>query len=177
MCIRDSQVIAQIDSSSYQAAVLRAEAEVANAKANLSLAQVQARRAESLYTNQLISASDHDTARAQEQQAAAQVQSAEAAVQNARVDLSRCTIYAPVDGVVVSRNVDVGQTVAASFNTPTLFLIANDLSKMQIDALVSEADIGGVVTNQTSKFTVDAFPYRTFYGKVKQIRYGALTNQ
>src|SRR6266850_5511149 len=175
--VKSNQVIAEIDPSTYQVAVLRAEAEVANAKANLALAQVQARRAESLFTNNLISASDHDTAIAQEQQAAAQVQSAEAARSNAKVDLSRCTIVAPVDGVVISRNVDVGQTVAASFNTPTLFLIANDLTKMQIDALVSEADIGGVAVSQNVNFTVDAFPYRTFHGKVSQIRYGALTNQ
>jgi len=175
--VKSNQIIAEIDPSTYQAAVLRAEAEVANAKANLALAQIQARRAESLYTNNLISASDHDTALAQAQQAEAQVQSAQAALENARVDLSRCTIRAPVDGVVVSRNVDVGQTVAASFNTPTLFLIANDLSKMQIDALVSEADIGGVTVGQTANFTVDAFHYRTFHGKVSQIRYGAITNQ
>jgi HlyD family secretion protein len=82
-----------------------------------------------------------------------------------------------VDGVVISRNVDVGQTVASSFSTPTLFLIANDLSKMQIDALVSEADIGGVATNQNVSFTVDAYPFRTFRGKVSQIRYGPQTNQ
>jgi HlyD family secretion protein len=175
--VKSNQVIAQIDPASYQAAVLRSEADVANAKANLALAQIQARRAEALYTNNLISASDHDTTLAQAQVADAQVQSAEAALANAKVDLSRCTIFAPVDGVVISRNVDVGQTVAASFNTPTLFLIANDLTKMQIDALVSEADIGGVAVGQNVNFTVDAFPYRTFHGKVSQIRYGALTNQ
>ena len=175
--VKSNQVIAEIDPSTYQGAVLRAEADVANAKANLALAEVQARRSESLFTNSLISASEHDTAKAQEQQARAQVQSAEANLANAKVDLSRCTIAAPVDGVVISRNVDVGQTVAASFNTPTLFLIANDLSKMQIDALVSEADIGGVAESQNVNFTVDAFPYRTFHGKVSQIRYGALTNQ
>src|SRR6266850_180553 len=175
--VKSNQVIAQIDPASYQAAVLRYEADLANAKANLALAQVQARRAESLFTNNLISASEHDTTLAQAQVADAQVQSAEAGLANAKVDLSRCTIYAPCDGVVISRNVDVGQTVAASFNTPTLFLIANDLTKMQIDALVSEADIGGVAVSQNVNFTVDAFPYRTFHGKVSQIRYGALTNQ
>src|SRR6185369_9786395 len=175
--VKSNQVIAQIDPSTYQAAVLRADADVANAKANLALTKVQADRADSLYTNHLISASDHDTSKAQEQQAEAQVKSAEANLANAKVDLSRCTIYAPVDGVVISRNVDVGQTVAASFNTPTLFLIANDLTKMQIDALVSEADIGGVAVGQNVNFTVDAFPYRTFHGKVSQIRYGAITNQ
>ena len=175
--VTSNQVIAEIDPSTYQAAVRRAEADLANAKANQTLSQVQARRAESLFTNNLISASDHDTANAQAEQAAAVVQSAEAAVANARVDLSRCTIVAPVDGVVISRNVDVGQTVAASFNTPTLFLIANDLKKMQIDALVSEADIGGVEVGQNVNFSVDAYPYRTFHGKVSQLRFGALTNQ
>ena len=175
--VKSNQVIAEIDPSAYKASLLRAEAEVANSRANLGLAEVQAKRAQSLFTNNLISASDHDIAKAQAEQAAAQLKSAEAAEETVKVDLSRCTIYAPVDGVVISRNVDVGQTVAASFNTPTLFLIANDLTKMQIDALVSEADIGEVSTNQDVNFTVDAFPYRTFGGKVLQIRYGAITNQ
>lgn len=175
--VKSNQVIAEIDPSSYQSAVLRSQAEVANAKANLALAEVQSRRAASLFTNNLISASDYDTSMAQEKQAEAQIKSAEANLANAQVDLSRCTIYAPVDGVVISRNVDVGQTVAASFNTPTLFLIANDLSKMQIDALVSEADIGGVSIGQTANFSVDAYPYRTFHGTISQIRYGAITNQ
>src|SRR5258708_2555043 len=141
--VKSNQVIALIDPSSYQLGVHKAEAQLANSKANLALATAQAERANSLITNRLIAAADYDTAIAQRDQGAAQVQSDEAAVESARVDLSRCTIYAPVDGVVISRNVDVGQTVAASFNTPTLFMIANDLSKMQIDALVSEADIGG----------------------------------
>ena len=175
--VKSNQVIAQIDPSAYKSAVLRAAAETANAKANLALAQVQAKRAESLYTNNLISASDHDVALAQAQQAEAQLQSAQATLDNSGIDLSRCEIRAPVDGVVISRNVDVGQTVAASFSTPTLFVIANDLAKMQIDALVSEADIGGVSIGQNVNFTVDAFPYRIFHGELKQIRYGAITNQ
>src|ERR1041384_5626869 len=116
--VKSNQVIAQIDPATYQAAVLRSEAELANAKANLALAEIQARRSEALFTNNLIPAADHDTTLAQLQQAQAQVQSADAAVATAKVDLSRCTIYAPCDGVVISRNVDVGQTVAASFNTP-----------------------------------------------------------
>jgi HlyD family secretion protein len=175
--VKSNQVIAEIDPSTYQVNVLKAEAELANAKANLALAEIQAHRSDELFTNHLISASDHDTANAQMLQAKALVQSDEATLSNAKVQLSYCTIYAPVDGVVISRNVDVGQTVAASFNTPTLFVIANDLTKMQIDALVSEADIGGAATNQDVNFTVDAYPYRTFHGKVNQIRYGAVTNQ
>ena len=175
--VKSNQAIAEIDPSSYQASLLRAQADLTNAMANLALTKVQARRADSLFTNNLISGSDHDIAQAQMQQAQAQVLSSQAAVENAAVDLSRCTIYAPVDGVVISRNVDMGQTVAASFNTPTLFVIANDLTKMQIDALVSEADIGGVEVGQAVNFTVDAYPYRTFRGKLSQIRYGAITNQ
>ncbi len=175
--VKSNEIIAEIDPLTYQMSVRRAEADLANAQANLTLSKVQADRADSLYTNNLISASDHDTATAQMRQAEAQVQSSEAALQNAKVQLSYCTIYAPVDGVVISRSVDVGQTVAASFNTPTLFVIANDLKKMQIDALVSEADIGGVRTNEPVDFNVDAFPYTTFHGEVSQIRYGAITNQ
>ncbi len=175
--VKSNQVIADIEPATYKVAVLRAEADVANAKANLALAQVQADRASTLYSNRLISASDHDIAVAQLEQAKAQLQSSDASLANAKVDLSRCTIFAPVDGVVISRNVDVGQTVAASFNTPTLFLLAGDLTKMQIDALVSEADIGGVSVGQNVNFMVDAYPYRTFAGKVSQVRYGSITNQ
>jgi len=175
--VKSNQLIAEIDPSTYQISVLKASAGLANSKANLNLAEVQAHRSDELFTNRLISASDYDTAHAQLLQAQAQVQSDEASLKAAQVQLAYCTIYAPVDGVVISRNVDVGQTVAASFNTPTLFLIANDLTKMQIDALVSEADIGNVAVSQNVNFSVDAFPYRTFHGKVSQVRYGAITNQ
>ncbi len=175
--VKSNDVIAEIDPSTYEVNVLKAGADLANARATLELNQVQARRADSLFAGKLISASDHDTAIAQLHQAEAAVQSDEASLKNAQVQLSYCTIYAPVDGVVISRAVDVGQTVAASFNTPTLFLIANDLTKMQIDGLVSEADIGGVAVKQHVNFTVDAYPYRTFHGQVSQIRYGPVTNQ
>jgi HlyD family secretion protein len=175
--VKSNEVIAEIDPATYQVAVLKAEAQLSNAVANLALADVNARRADSLFQERLISNADHDTATAQLLQAQAQVKSDQANLESANVDLSRCKILAPVDGVVITRNVDVGQTVAASFNTPTLFLIANDLSRMQIDALVSEADIGGVEVGQNVTFGVDAFPYRTFHGKVIQIRFGASTNQ
>jgi HlyD family secretion protein len=175
--VKSNQVIAEIDPATYQVNVLKAKAGLANSKANLALAEVQTRRAESLRASNLISASDYDTTKAQLLQAQAQVESDEATLKNAEVQLSYCTIYAPVDGVVISRNVDVGQTVASSFNTPTLFLIANDLSKMDIDALVSEADIGGVAVGQDVHFSVDAYPTRSFEGRVSQVRYGAVTNQ
>ena len=175
--VTNGEVVAEIDPSTYQAAVHQSEGDLESARAALELAQVEARRADELFKDKLISQSDHDTAVAALHQAQATVTVKQAALEQAQVNLKRCTIYAPVDGVVISRNVDVGQTVAASFSTPTLFSIANDLTKMQIDALVSEADIGGVETGQKVNFTVDAYPYRTFHGKVTQVRYGAITNQ
>ena len=96
-----------------------------------------------------------------------------AAVDRAKVDLGRCTIYAPVDGIVISRNVDVGQTVAASMSAPVLFQIASDLTKMQIDANVAEADVGGVEVGQDVEFTVDAFPYRSFHGSHSSAQFAA----
>lgn len=171
------QIVAQLDPATYKANVASAQGDLANSKANLELAQVDFRRAEELFKNKLISQSDHDKAAATLHQAEAGVQMKEAALQRANVDLSRCTIYAPVDGIVISRSVDVGQTVAASLSAPTLFVIANDLAKMQINANVAEADVGNVMAGQEVEFTVDAFPYRTFRGKVTQVRNSPLTVQ
>jgi HlyD family secretion protein len=154
-----------------------AEGDLANANAGLELAQVNARRAEELFKNKLIAQSDYDQSVATLHQAEAQVKIRAAALERAKVDFDRCTIYSPVDGIVISRNVDVGQTVAASMSAPTLYVIANDLTKMQIDANVSEADVGGVETGQDVDFTVDAFPYRTFHGKVIQVRNSPTTVQ
>jgi HlyD family secretion protein len=111
------------------------------------------------------------------QQSEANVRINEATLKRAQVDLQRCTIRAPIDGVVISRNVNIGQTVAASLSAPTLFLIVNDLSKMQIEANVAEADIGRVKVGQDVEFTVDAFPSQTFRGKVSQIRNAPITDQ
>jgi HlyD family secretion protein len=168
--VKSNQVVAQLDSAIFLAAVHQAEGDLANGKAALELASVEAKRSAELFTNNLVSSSDNDKALADLHQAEAQVKIKEAALERAQLDLAHCTIYAPVDGIVISRNVDVGQTVAASMNAPTLFVIANDLSKMQIDANVSEADIGTVEDGQTVSFTVDAFPGRPFVGKVVQIR-------
>jgi len=175
--VTQGQVIAQLEPSTYRAAVQQAQADVANAKAGQELAQLNAKRAAELRRTDLIAAADNDKAIADLHQADAQVMLREAALEKAKVDLNRCTIYAPTNGIVISRNVDVGQTVAASLSAPTLFVIANDLSKMQIDALVSEADIGGVDVDQPVTFTVDAFPTRNFSGKVWQIRNAPSTNQ
>jgi HlyD family secretion protein len=109
-------------------------------------------------------------ARAQVEQSKAQVEQAEAALEQARVNLEYTTIYSPVDGVVISRNVDVGQTVAASLSAPTLFVIANDLAKMQVHASVDEADIGSISRDADVRFTVDAYPNRTFAAKIGEIR-------
>src|SRR5262249_62135507 len=110
-------------------------------------------------------------------QAEATVKIRQANVERAKVDLSRAKITAPIDGVVISRNVDEGQTVAASFNTPKLFVIANDLTKMQIEAAVSEADLGGVEEGQRVSFSVEAFQNRKFLGQVQQVRFAPVTNQ
>src|SRR5579872_6852454 len=154
--VTNGQVVAQIDPAIYKAIVAQCEGDVANSQAVLELSQVEAKRSGELHKAALISDSDYDTAVANLHQAQAGLLIKKAALDKAKVDLDHTTIYAPVDGTVISRNVDVGQTVAASLSAPTIFVIANDLSKMQIDALVSEADIGGVETNQTVNFTVDA---------------------
>src|SRR5208283_1593881 len=168
--VKSNQIIAEIDPSTYQAAVEQAGADLANAKANLELQQVEAKRSAELFTNKLISSSDYDTAIATLHEAEATVQIKQASLDNANANLGYCKIRSPVDGIVISRAIDLGQTVASSFNTPTLFQIANDLTKMQIDSSVAEADVGGVVEGQSVDFTVDAYPYRAFYGTVVQVR-------
>jgi len=175
--VKSNEVIAEIDPSTYQAAVEQSTADLANAKANLELQRVEADRSSDLFTNKLVSGSDYDTAIATLHEAEATVKIKQASLDNALVNLNYCKILSPVDGVVISRAVDLGQTVASSFNTPTLFQIANDLTKMQIDANVSEADIGTVEESQNVTFTVDAFPSRTFNGHVVQIRNSPITVQ
>jgi HlyD family secretion protein len=168
--VKSNQVIAEIDPSTYQAALEQARADLASAKANEELQRVQARRSSELYTNKLISSSDYDTAVATLHEAEAAVQIKEALLHTAEANLGYCKIVSPVDGVVISRAVELGQTVASSFATPTLFQIANDLTKMQIDTAVDEADIGGVRKGESVDFTVDAYPDRTFHGVITQVR-------
>lgn len=175
--VKEGQIVAQLDPATYDAAVHQAEGDLANARATLELAQVQAARQKGLRAKDLVPQADLDTAMATLHQAEASVKQKEASLERTKVDLARCTIFSPVDGIVISRNVDVGQTVAASLNAPTLFVIANDLTKMQIDANVAEADIGNVEVGQDVNFTVDAFPFRTFRGKVTQIRNSPITVQ
>jgi HlyD family secretion protein len=175
--VTNGQVIAQIDPSTYQQNILQSQAELANAQAGLELAQLNMRRAQALRTNDLIAASEFDQAVVSLHQAEAVVRTRDASLQKSKVDLERATIYAPIDGIVISRVVDVGQTVAASFNAPTLFTIANELRNMRIEAMVSEADVGGIEEGQQVSFTVEAFPARRFRGEVTQVRYAPMTNQ
>ena len=175
--VREGEALAKIDPATYERALARAVADLANAQAGFELARFNAKRAKELYANKLISESEFEQTDVALQQADANVKIHQASVDSAKVDLDRTTIYAPISGMVISRKVDAGQTVAASFNTPELFTIANDLTKMQIETLVSEADIGGVQEGQKVNFTVDAFPGRKFSGRVNQVRFAPITNQ
>ena len=175
--VTNGQIVAEIEPFIYDANVQLANADVANARAALELAQINAKRAKELLTGKLIPQSDFDTAIASLHQAEAVLQNRQATLARAQVDLLHCTIRSPVNGTVISRSVDVGQTVAASLSAPTLFTIANDLTKMQIDSNVAEADVGSVAVGQDVDFTVDAFSYRTFRGKVVQVRNAPITVQ
>ena len=175
--VKAGDVIAQIDPATYQRARGQAEAELASAEAAEEMAQLNYDRGKELFDSKLTSKSDFDQLRVALSQAKAAVKTRQALLESAQVDLSRTTIHAPIDGVVITRKVEAGQTVAAAMTTPTLFTIANDLHKMQIEASVSEADIGGVEEGQKVQFTVDAFPGRLFEGSVKQVRYAPSTNQ
>jgi len=182
--VKKGQSCAKIDPRPYQTVVDQDRANLASSKAqlekdqaNLALQDVSYRRAKQLYDAQLVSRDQYDQAAAAYQQAKSQVQVSQAAItqrtaalSSSEVSLGYTNIVSPVDGTVVSRNITVGQTVAASFQTPTLFLIATDLTKMQVDTNVSEGDIGGVQPNARATFTVEAFPDRRFDGVVTQIR-------
>jgi HlyD family secretion protein len=175
--VKAGQTVAQIDPVTFQAAVTQAEGDLASAQAALELARLNAKRAQELVSKQSSAQSDLDTAVAALHQAEANVKIKEGALQKAKADLDHCTITSPIDGSVISRSVDVGQTVAASLQAPVIFTIANDLTKMQIDANVAEADVGVVEKDQSVDFTVDAFPSRTFHGKVVQVRNAPITVQ
>ena len=189
--VKKAQLVAKIDPAPFQVKVAEADANLANARAkvekdraDLEFKKLTLQRNRDLLAKNLIAQNDMDTAKSNYDQAVAQldldkagVQQAAASLQEARINLGYTDITSPVDGVVVSRNVDVGQTVAASFQTPTLFLIAQDLTKMQVDTNVSESDIGGVREGQEASFTVDAYAGRTFHGTVAQVRNAPITVQ
>lgn len=185
--VKKDQVIARIDPSTYQARLDQASASLASARASVNEAQASARNAAADYARksdlakrQLVSRTDADLAlsardqtRARIISANAQVKQQQANVDSARLDLEKTVIRSPVDGVVLSRAVEPGQTVAASLQTPVLFKIAGDLRQMEIVLAIDEADIGQVRNGQSVKFSVDAFPDRNFRGRVRQIRLAA----
>lgn len=189
--VKNGQLIAEIDPSTFDAQVEQAKANVLNArgnyaKAEASLADAQRTlaRNKELFAKGYIPRSDLDTAETNVETSAAQsasmkasIAQAVAALSMAETNLRYTKIVSPVDGTVISRNVDVGQTVAASFQTPTLFTIAQDLTKMQIDANVDESDIGRIKLGQDVDFMVDAYPEVTFKGKVSQVRSAPITVQ
>ncbi|MFN2476728.1 MAG: efflux RND transporter periplasmic adaptor subunit [Chthoniobacterales bacterium] len=175
--VKAGQVVAQIDPTLFQASVTQAEGELASAQAALELARLNATRTQSLFAKQNSAQADLDQAQATLHQADATVRIKQGALDRVRADLDHCAIKSPVDGTVISRNVDVGQTVAASLQAPVIFTIANDLTKMQIDAAVAEADVGAIAVDLPVEFTVDAFPNRTFHGKVVQVRNAPTTVQ
>src|SRR5436309_5648738 len=164
--VKAGDVVAQIDPVLFQATVTQAEGYLANAEAALELAKVNATRIQELFAKKNSAQADVDQATANLHQAEANVKIKQGALNKAKADLDHCAITSPIDGVVISRSVDVGQTVAASLQAPVSFAIRNDFTKMQTDANVAEADVGVVKIDQNVDFTVDAFPIQTFHGKV-----------
>lgn len=189
--VQAGQVIARIDPATFEARLNQTRADLASARASLNEAIAARRNAEADYERkrelaerQLIARSELDQALAARDQARARVGSAEAAVlqrqaavDNAELDLSNTVLRSPVDGVVLNRAVEPGQTVAASFQTPVLFQIAEDLSQMLIELTIDESDVGQLREGQPVRFTVDAFPGREFAGRVKQVRLSATNTQ
>jgi len=171
------QMLAELDPALFQAQVGSSEANVSNAQASLELALANEMRMRELFRQEYVSRQELDQTVQALKSAHAQLALARAQLRKDRTNLGYSVIRSPVSGVVVSRVIDIGQTVAASFQTPTLFTIAQDLSKMQIDSSFAEADVGNIRVGQAVRFTVDAFPNRTFHGVVKQRRLNPTTLQ
>jgi HlyD family secretion protein len=175
--VKKGQLVAEIDPTIYEATLRQAEGDLASAKADVTLKRQNLERSKILAPLRAASQLDLDQATAQLAQAEATVVIKQAMVESAQANLGYCKITAPVDGIVISRKVDVGQTVIAAMTTPVLFTIAQDITKMNITAEVSEADIGQVRTGQSVDFNVDAFPDDVFHGRVTQVRKAPTTTQ
>ncbi|MFL5381076.1 MAG: efflux RND transporter periplasmic adaptor subunit [Longimicrobiaceae bacterium] len=175
--VKKGQLLARIDPTLAEQAVQDAQAGLDRARAGLAQARDDYARNRPLFENKVITASEFQGYEYKLRVAEADLKSAQVTMQRARRNLGYTEIYAPIDGIVVERNVDVGQTVAASFSAPQLFLIANDLSKMQILANVDESDIGEIHEGQPASFTVQSFADRTFRGIVKQVRLQSKTTE
>ncbi len=175
--VKEGQTLLELDPTVLAAQLRQSEATLDSAEASLKLAKANEARNRDLYAKEFVTRQDLDTAVQALEAAKAQRDLAAAQVKRDRTNLSYTIIRSPVSGVVVSRVVDVGQTVAASFQTPTLFTIAKDLSHMQIDSAYAEADVGNIKVGQEASFTVDAFPNRKFRGVVRQVRLNPTTVQ
>lgn len=175
--VKAGDVLARIDESTPTQRVEQAKADLASAEANNKLIILNAKRTRELFSKNLVSQQELDSAEAQLSQSNATMLQRNAALENAKLDLSRCTITAPIDGIVLDRKTDKGRTVNANMNSPVLFTLVNDLSKLQINAAVAEADVGVITGGQEVKFTVDAFPNRTFSGTVRMVRSAATVSQ
>ncbi|HEY0967203.1 MAG TPA: efflux RND transporter periplasmic adaptor subunit [Opitutaceae bacterium] len=168
--VKAGDVLARLDPSTYEQRLKSAEADLASTEANNTLVRLNTERTRELRTKNLVSQQELDQAEATLAQSNATLQTRRASVEDAKVNLARCTIYAPIDGIVLNRQTEKGKTVSASTSAPTLFVIVNNLANMQINASVAEADVGTVREGQDVNFTVDAFPNRQFRGKISQIR-------
>lgn len=173
--VKKGQVIAELDKTNLTSELNTAKANLASAESNLSYQSANMKRYQTLYKKGLVSADDYENALLTYRQSKEQVATAKESVQKAQTNLGYATITSPIDGTVISKSVEEGQTVAASFNTPELFTIAKDLTNMQVVADVDEADIGEVAVGNRVAFTVDAYPDDTFEGVVKQVRLEATT--
>ncbi len=175
--VKKGQIIARIDSTFLYASVKEAEANLERNQAQVNEARRSFNRTTELFKKNLVSQADLDAAQTQFEAATAQHKQSQASLDRAMVNLRYSIIRAPIDGVVISREIDVGQTVAASFQAPKLFTIANDLKQMQVEASVDEADIGQIKESQVVTFTVDAYPGEEFEGEVTQVRLSPVTVQ
>lgn len=173
--VKKGQVIAELDKTNLMSQLNTAKTQLATAQSQLNYQTANYKRYKTLFEKGLVAADDFDNAKLSYTQAKEQVVSAKEEVQRAQTNLGYATITSPIDGVVLSKSVEEGQTVAASFSTPELFTIAQDLTNMQVVADVDEADIGDVKEGERVTFTVDAYPDDTFEGKVKQVRQEATT--
>lgn len=173
--VKKGQVIAELDKTNLLSELNTAKANLASAQSSLNYQAANMERYKTLYKKGLVSADEYENALLTYRQAKEQVTSSKENVQRAQTNLGYATITSPIDGTVISKSVEEGQTVAASFNTPELFTIAKDLTNMQVVANVDEADIGGVKEGNRVTFTVDAYPDDTFEGTVKQVRLEATT--
>lgn len=173
--VKKGQVIAELDKTNLTSELKTAQANLSSAQSTLNYETTNYNRYKTLYEKGLVSADDYENARLSYDKARQQVATSRESVQKAQTNLSYATITSPIDGVVLSKSVEEGQTVAASFNTPELFTIAKDLTDMRVIADIDEADIGGVKEGQRVTFTVDAFPDDKFEGRVTQVRQEATT--